>query len=143
MMKPELVAWAVIALALMAAEAFAPGAFMMWLGFAAAIVFLLLLIAPLPIVAQVSIFVVLGFVFAIAYRKYFRKDKTVTDQPGLNRRAQQLVGQVVHVPAGIRDGYGKVQIADALWSVRGEDVPPDARVRVIRTDGMELFVEPE
>lgn len=142
-MRPELVTWGVIALALLAAEAFAPGAFMMWLGFAAVIVFLMLLIAPLPIVAQVSIFVVLGFVFAITYRKYFRKEKAPTDQPKLNRRAEQLVGQVMHVPGGIRDGLGQVQIADALWNVRGEDVPAGTRVRVVRTDGMELFVESE
>lgn len=142
-MRPELIAWAVIALSLMAAEAFAPGAFLIWLGFAAAIVFIVLLIAPLPIVAQVSIFVVLGFVFAIIYRKYFRKDKAPTDQPGLNRRADTLVGQVLHVPSGIHDGIGKVQIADALWNVRGADVAAGARVRVVRTDGMELFVEPE
>ncbi|QYR53428.1 NfeD family protein [Lysobacter soyae] len=142
-MRPELVTWGVIALALLAAEAFAPGAFMLWLGFAAAIVFILLLLAPLPIVAQVSIFVVLGFVFAIVYRKYFRKDKAPTDQPGLNRRADQLVGQILHVPAGIRDGQGQVQIADALWRVRGDDVPPGTRVRVVRTDGLELFVESE
>ncbi|QIK81125.1 NfeD family protein [Lysobacter sp. HDW10] len=142
-MRPELIAWAVIALSLMAAEAFAPGAFLIWLGFAAAIVFVVLLIAPLPIVAQVTIFVVLGFVFAVVYRKYFRKDKAPTDQPGLNRRAETLVGQVLHVPGGIRDGLGKVQIADALWNVRGADVAEGARVRVVRTDGMELFVEPE
>jgi membrane protein implicated in regulation of membrane protease activity len=142
-MRPELIAWAVIALSLMAAEAFAPGAFLIWLGFAAAIVFVILLIAPLPIVAQVTIFVVLGFVFAVVYRKYFRKDKAPTDQPGLNRRAETLVGQVLHVPGGIRDGLGKVQIADALWNVRGADVAEGARVRVVRTDGMELFVEPE
>ena len=142
-MRPELVAWAVIALGLLAAEAFAPGAFMLWLGFAAAIVFVLLLFAPLPVVAQVSIFVVLGFVFAIVYRKYFRKDKAPTDQPGLNRRAQQLVGRVVHVDGGIQDGLGRIQIADALWNVRGADVPPGTRMRVVRTDGMDLFVEPE
>lgn len=141
-MRPELIAWAVIALSLMAAEAFAPGAFLIWLGFAAAIVFVVLLIAPLPILAQVTIFVVLGFVFAVVYRKYFRKDKAPTDQPGLNRRAETLVGQVLHVPGGIRDGLGKVQIADALWNVRGADVAEGARVRVVRTDGMELFVEP-
>ena len=142
-MRPELIAWAVIALSLMAAEAFAPGAFLIWLGFAAAIVFVVLLIAPLPIVAQVTIFVVLGFVFAVVYRKYFRKDRAPTDQPGLNRRAETLDGQVLHVPGGIRDGLGKVQIADALWNVRGADVAEGARVRVVRTDGMQLFVEPE
>lgn len=142
-MRPELVTWGVIALALLAAEAFAPGAFMLWLGFAAAIVFVLLLFAPLPVVVQVSIFVVLGFVFAIVYRKYFRKDKAPTDQPGLNRRADQLLGRVLHVEAGIQDGVGRVQIADALWNVRGADVPPGTRVRVVRTDGMDLFVEPE
>lgn len=141
-MRAELIAWGVIALALIAAEALLPGAFLMWLGFAAAIVFLLLWVFPLPLVVQVLVFVVLAFVFAIAYRKRMRRREVATDQPALNRRADQLVGQLLHVADGIRDGSGRVQVADALWAVRGPDVPPGTRVKVVYTDGMVLFVEP-
>ena len=59
----DVVAWAAIALLLMAAETLAPGAFLLWMGFAAAAVFLIALFVPgLSILAQVALFVVLSFV---------------------------------------------------------------------------------
>ena len=52
--------WAALALRAVAAEMIVPGAFMLWLGFAAAVVFLgVLLIPGLPVLAQVAAFVVL------------------------------------------------------------------------------------
>ena len=57
------VAWAALALLLFAAEALAPGAFMLWLGLAAAAVFVLVFAFPgLTVLAQVAAFVVLSFV---------------------------------------------------------------------------------
>ena len=46
-MRWEVVAWAAVALLLFAAETLAPGAFMLWMGFAAAAVFLGVLLVPL------------------------------------------------------------------------------------------------
>ena len=45
-MRWDVFAWGVAALLLFAAEALAPGAFMLWLGFAAAVVFLGVLLVP-------------------------------------------------------------------------------------------------
>ena len=51
----QTVTWAVVALLLFAAEAMAPGAFMLWLGFAAAAVFLIVLALPgVSVLAQVA-----------------------------------------------------------------------------------------
>ncbi len=92
----ETVTWAVVALLLFAAEAMAPGAFMLWLGFAAAAVFLVVLVVPgVPVLAQVAAFVVLSFVSIQVYRVWFRGREPGSDQPALNRRAQALVGRVV------------------------------------------------
>ena len=69
----ETVTWAAVALLLFAAEALAPGAFMLWLGFAAAVVFVLVLLVPgVPVLAQVAVFVVLSFVSIQVYRTWFR-----------------------------------------------------------------------
>jgi membrane protein implicated in regulation of membrane protease activity len=46
-MRLELVVWAGLALLLIAAEALLPGVFLLWLGFAAAAMFLLLLVVDL------------------------------------------------------------------------------------------------
>ncbi|MBT2746429.1 MULTISPECIES: NfeD family protein [unclassified Lysobacter] len=139
----QTIAWAAFALLLFAAEALAPGAFMLWLGLAAAAVFALVLMFPgLSLLAQVAAFVVLSFAAIQVYRTWFRGRERQSDQPLLNRRAEQLVGRVVALERGIVQGRGRVQIADAFWDVSGPDLDTGAMVRVVGTDGMTLRVEP-
>ncbi|HEX2082259.1 MAG TPA: NfeD family protein [Xanthomonadaceae bacterium] len=141
-MRWDVFAWAAIALALFAAEALAPGAFMLWLGFAAVAVFLgVLLIPGMPILAQAVAFVVLSFVSIQVYRTWFRGRERQSDQPALNRRTQALVGRVVPLDRGIVQGRGRVQIADAYWDVSGPDLPAGTPVRITGAEGMTLLVE--
>lgn len=138
----QTVTWAAIALLLFAAEAMAPGAFMLWLGLAAAVVFGLVLVFPgLSVLAQVAAFVLLSFVSIQVYRTWFRSRERQSDRPLLNRRAEQLIGRVVTLERAIVQGRGRVQIADAYWDVTGPELPAGAAVRVIGTDGMTLRVE--
>ena len=58
-MRWEVVAWGALALVLFAAEALAPGAFMLWIGIGAAAVFVLVAVfADIPLLWQVVAFVV-------------------------------------------------------------------------------------
>lgn len=142
-MRWDVFAWAAIALALFAAETIAPGAFMLWLGFAAVAVFLAVLVLPgIPLLAQVAAFVVLGFVSIQVYRTWFRGRERQSDQPALNRRAAALVGRVVPLERGIVQGRGRVQIADAYWDVAGPELPAGTPVRITGAEGMTLMVEP-
>ena len=141
-MRWDVFAWAAVALLLFAAEAMAPGAFMLWLGLAAAVVFaVVLLFSGIPVLAQVALFVVLSFVSIQVYRRWFRKREKPSDQPALNRRTAALVGRVVPLQRAIVDGRGRVQIADAFWEVAGPDLPAHAHVRIVGADGMTLKVE--
>ena len=140
-MRWDVFAWAVAALLLFAAEVLAPGAFMLWLGLAAAVTFVIVLLLPMPLLAQVALFVVLGLVSIQVYRTWFRGRGTRSDQPLLNRRVAQLVGRVVPLERAIVNGRGRVQIADALWDVAGPDLPAGAAVRIVGADGMTLQVE--
>ena len=135
-------AWAAIALLLFAAETLAPGAFMLWLGFAAAAVFVLVLLFDLPLLAQAVAFVVLSFASIQIYRTRFRGRERVSDRPTLNRRTDALVGRVVPLEQAIVSGRGRVQIADAYWDVTGPELPVGTAVRVVGSDGMTLKVEP-
>lgn len=138
----QTVSWAAIAMLLFAAEALAPGAFMLWLGFAAAAVFALAMVFPgLTVLAQVAAFIVLSFASIQVYRTWFRGRERQSDQPLLNRRAEQLIGRVVVLERGIVQGRGRVQIADAFWDVTGPELDTGTAVRVIGTDGMTLQVE--
>ena len=141
-MRWEVFAWGAAALLLFAAEAFAPGAFMLWLGFAAAVVFAGVLLVPgLSLLVQVGAFIALSFVSIQIYRTRFRGHERPSDQPMLNRRAAQLVGRVVPLERGIVNGRGRVQIADALWDVSGPELPTGAPVRIVGVEGMNLQVE--
>ncbi|HZX79544.1 MAG TPA: NfeD family protein [Lysobacter sp.] len=137
-------AWAVVALVLIAAEVLAPGAFMLWLGIAAAATCLIVFALPdLPVVAQMLVFAALSMASVFAYRHWFRGKAPSSDRPALNRRAEQLIGRVEPLVAPIVDGRGRVQIADALWDVEGPDLPVGTRVRVVGVRGMTLEVRPQ
>src|SRR5690606_1904702 len=138
----QAVAWAAIALLLFAADSLAPGAFMLWLGFAAAGVCVPVLLFDLPLLAQAVAFVVLSFASIQIYRTRFRGRERVSDRPTLNRRTDALVGRVVPLEQAIVSGRGRVQIADAYWDVTGPELPVGTAVRVVGSDGMTLKVEP-
>ena len=141
-MRWDVFVWAAVALLLFAAETMAPGAFMLWLGFAAAAVFVGVLLVPgIPVLAQVIAFVALGFISIQVYRKWFRSREPQSDRPALNRRTAALVGRVVPLESAIAGGRGRVQIADAYWDVAGPDLPVGAEVRIVGADGMTLVVE--
>ncbi len=143
-MRWDVFTWAAVALLLFAVETLAPGAFMLWLGLAAVAVFLgVLLIPGVPLLAQVAAFIVLSFVSIQVYRTWFRGRgrERESDQPMLNRRAQQLVGRVVALEHGIVQGRGRVQIADAYWDVSGPELPAGMQVRIVGVNGMTLQVQ--
>jgi membrane protein implicated in regulation of membrane protease activity len=143
-MRWDVMGWAAVALLLFAAEAMAPGAFMLWMGFAAVVVFVGVLVVPgTSLLLQVAAFVLLSFVSIQVYRTWFRRSERPSDRPLLNRRAEQLIGRVVTLDQPIRDGRGRAKIDDSFWVVAGPDLPAGATVRVVAVDGMTLkVVEP-
>jgi inner membrane protein len=140
-MRGEVIAWACLALLLIAAEVVAPGVFMLWVGLAAAVVFAVVLLVPgIPLPLQALAFIVLSFAFIALYRRYFAKSGAQTDQPLLNRRAEQFVGKVFVLESAIVNGYGKIKMGDALWTVTGPELAAGSRVRVTAADSMVLTV---
>ena len=134
--------WAIGALVLFAAEAMAPGAFMLWFGFAAVAMALVVLVAPgLGWLAQAVLFSVLALIAVAVYRRWFRGKGRQSDKPLLNRRAEQLVGSVAVLDQAIEGGRGRVKIDDAFWTVEGPDLPVGMRVRVVAVNGMTLKVQ--
>lgn len=133
--------WAAIALVLIAAETLMPGAFLLWMGIAAAVVWLLVLMFPgLGLLSQVLLFAGLSVVAVLAYLKWGRRRERPSDRPLLNRRAEQLVGRVVVLDRAISGGQGRVQIDDAYWVVSGPELAAGTRVRVVGAQGMVLEV---
>ena len=141
-MRWEVVSWGALALLLFAAEALAPGAFMLWIGIGAAAVFLIVALVPgIDLLWQVVAFVVLSVVAIQCYRTWWRPRARASDAPLLNRRAEQLVGRVVPLTRGSEDGQGRVSIDDASWPVQGPVLPVGTLVRVVAVQGTVLVVE--
>ena len=141
-MRWEVVAWAALAVVLFAAEALAPGAFMLWMGIAAAAVFLTVwAIDGMSVLLLLFLFVVLSFVSIQVYRTWFRQRARPSDQPLLNRRGAQTIGRVAVLEQPIDRGQGRIRLDDAFWTVEGPDLPAGTTVRVIAVDGMVLKVQ--
>lgn len=66
-----------------------------------------------------------------------------SDEPDLNRRGAQSIGQTLTVVEPIVDGRGKVRLGDTLWPAQGPDCVAGTRVRVTGTAGTLLVVEPD
>ncbi len=137
----QAVTWAAVALVLIAAETLVPGAFLLWLGVAAAAVFVLVMLFDLSLLAQAVAFVVLSVISIQVYRTRFRGRGRQSDRPSLNRRADALIGHVAHLQSAIVQGRGRVQIADAYWDVTGPELDAGTRVRVVGSEGMVLKVQ--
>lgn len=134
--------WWVAAMAFVVLEILAPGIAFLWLGVgAAAVGFLLLVVPALSLSLQILVFAVLSVAGAILGRRWFRPKPSDSDEPALNRRGASYVGRVFVLSTAIENGYGRAKIGDGVWTVRGDDMPKGARIRVIGADGATLLVE--
>ncbi len=134
--------WWILALALLVLEAFAPGTFFMWMGIAAGVVGLLLLIMPgMGWEFQIITFAAISLASIVIWRQYFRKHQAPTDQPALNRRGEQYVGRTFTLSEPIVNGLGKIRVDDTSWKIEGADCEAGSRVKVIGVDGVLLKVE--
>jgi membrane protein implicated in regulation of membrane protease activity len=86
------------------------------------------------------VFALLAFAAIAAWRRYRRQRPEVSDQPTLNRRGAQYVGQVCEVVDPITNGSGRVRLGDTIWTVHGPDAPAGGRVRVVAVEGAVLQV---
>jgi inner membrane protein len=134
--------WWLLALVLIGAEILAPGFFMLWIGIAAAVMGLIVLIVPdLLFPMEVVLFVLLSLASCFLYWKFIRHARdTLTDQPLLNRRAEQYVGRKYILDSAIVNGHGKARVGDSLWMVEGPELPAGSPIEVVSVDGTTLKV---
>ena len=134
--------WWVLALVLIAAELIAPGYFLLWIGLAAVVMGLIMLILPgLGFLVQAVIFAVLSILICFVYWKYIRPATELRDdQPLLNRKGARMIGRRVAVVEAIVNGRGKVKIGDSVWLAEGEDREVGTVVEVLSVSGTTLTV---
>lgn len=91
---------------------------------------------------QLTIFSTSALVFSVIYLKRFARFNEDTDQPNLNNRAAQHIGQRYTLREAIINGQGRIQVGDTFWKVNcAEDLAADTRIEVTAIDGMTLIVK--
>lgn len=126
--------WIIVGCILLILELIVPGVFLIWLGFAAlATAFVSGLIGEHLWLGtwqgEITIFLVFSVLFVVAGRRYFYK-KSTSDEPLLNNRTDQLIGQIATLNEPIKNGHGRVRIDDTIWRVTGPDLPAGTKVRL-------------
>ena len=134
--------WWVVAIVFIVIETLAPGTLFLWMGIAAGLVGLGVLIFPDMVWEfQLLLFALFSVVSGFGWRAYQRRHPTKTDRPALNRRGEQYVGRTFTLTEAIVNGQGKIYVDDSTWKVVGEDLPTGAKVVVTGADGTVLKVD--
>jgi membrane protein implicated in regulation of membrane protease activity len=138
--------WIVLGVVLLVLEILVPGVFLLWIGIAAiltgALSLQLLWLGAWGWQVQVLVFLALSLVSAyIGARIMGKSDGSDTDEPLLNRRAEQLVGRTATLEEAIVNGRGRIRLGDTLWRVSGPDLPAGTNVRVKAAENGQLVVE--
>lgn len=137
-------AWIILGIVLCAVELAAPGAFLIWIGFAAIAVGVVNFAADLPLVWDLLLGSGLAVCFVLLGRRVYGGRDETGEAGALNRRAHGHIGQIFTLDGPIDNGMGRIRVGDTLWRVRGPDMVSGARVKVtgVAPDNVTLTVEP-
>jgi membrane protein implicated in regulation of membrane protease activity len=138
--------WWILGVLLLGLEILVPGQFFLWMGISAGLVGGIILVGPnLGWEIQLVLFGVLSVLSIGGWRLYQNYRPPQSDQPMLNRRGSQYVGQTFVLSKDMPMGRGTINVDDTTWRAvcdSGEDLPLGSRVKVIGIDGTTLKVEP-
>lgn len=135
--------WFVFGAILMVLEIMVMGMFLLWIGLAAIMVGVIMLVIPALTWPLAFVFWAVMSVASVAGWVAYRKKNPAPEQNnGLNQRGSELVGQEYTLSAPIENGKGAVRAGDTMWRVVSDtDIPGGTRIRVIGLDGTSLRVE--
>lgn len=136
--------WLAGGMFLVALEALVPGIFIIWPGFAALIVGLVMFFVPLSSVAQLLLFAISIGGVILLWRTLFGQ-KLPKIENFLNRRGDACVGKICTLSQPLNNGYSRATINDGSWVVKSttlpDGTPEGTHVRVTACEGTVLIVE--
>ena len=134
--------WWILGVGLIIIEILLPTFFALWMGIAAFITGLFLLLFPdLSWQYQLLIFALLSIVSILVWRQYYRDHPVLSDQPNLNKRGEQYIGRIITLQTPIVDGVGKIKLDDSTWKIQGVDSPVGKKVRIVALNNVVFTVE--
>ncbi len=134
--------WWIFAIILIILEVFSPGAFFMWMGAAAGVTGLALLVMPeMSWQIQFILFSVASIAAILVGRTFFSRQSANTDDPTLSQLEHELTGKIYEVENAIINGSGRIKVGESTWKAQGPDCEAGTSVKVIGVQGAVLLVE--
>ena len=139
--------WFAIAVLLILAELFVPGTYLIWFGFSAFAMGIIVSIFSLSAIEILVLFALISAVFAgfgwYAYAKVLNKTKVPEKYKYLNDMAGAHIGKIYNLSENVVDGRAKAKVGDSFWLVEiDEPLKKGAKVKITDVkDGVILVAE--
>ncbi len=139
--------WFAIGVLLMLAELFVPGTYLIWFGFSAFAMGIIVSIFSLSAIEILVLFALISAVFAgfgwYAYAKVLNKTKVPEKYKYLNDMAGAHIGKIYNLSEDVVDGRAKAKVGDSFWLVEiDEPLKKGAKVKITDVkDGVILVAE--
>ncbi len=136
--------WWIAGLTFVIFEMLIGGYFFLFIGVAAAVVGLSVLLVPaMAWPVQFVVWGVLSMVLAVGWRFYRKRNPAPeSEEPLLNQRGAQYVGRHFTLAEPVVNGQGKIKVDDSTWKVTAEeDMEAGTKVLVTGADSTVLKVE--
>lgn len=134
--------WLIGGVLLLIAEVVAPGFFLLFIGVAAIITGLFVLLFGFGLAPALALFAIYTAVAVYFGRKVYANRPVASTARHLNDRSGALVGRSAEAVAPIDDHGGRVRLGDSEWSARGGPAAVGERVEVVAVEGNCLIVRP-
>ena len=135
--------WLVFGIFLVILEIFAPGAVFMWMGAAAGVTGLALLVIPeMSWEIQFVVFSVASVAAILLGRKFFNRKEINIEDPTVSQKQSELIGRIFEVDKAIKNGTGRIKVGESTWKAVGPDCAVDTQVKVVAVNGAVLEVKP-
>jgi hypothetical protein len=136
--------WWALSILFLAIEILAPSAYFLWPAVAAAVVGVVLWLAPhVSLLAQALVFGVLAVAALIVWHIGPWRRALPADAPHLNQRANQYIGRRASVVEAFKNGRGSVELDDTRWpaeALDGSDAAAGESVEIRAVEGTLLKV---
>ncbi len=128
--------WFAIGVFLILAELFVPGTYLIWFGFSAFMMGIIVSFISLTVVETLVCFALISAVFAgfgwYAYAKILNKTKVPEKYKYLNDMAGAHIGKIYNLSEDVVDGRSKAKIGDSFWLVEiDEPLKKGAKIKII------------
>ena len=132
--------WLIGGTLLLIAELLAPGFFLLFVGAAAIVTGLFVLLFDLSLAPALALFAIYTALAVYLGRKVYANRPVPASVHHLNDRSAQLIGRSAVAVTAIDDQGGRARLGDGEWTARGGPAQPGERVEILAVEGNCLMV---